>query len=264
MNVYPHQYPDANNCRIEEPLTMDQVYNKVQKHLSARKTMGSDQEASGTSTKCYRCDRGGHQPDICWTMKNFCPYCGLKGHIARKCKVTQRQKQTGSGKKEYHNSTNAAEDYNCGPTPKLYLWLVANNKRFNIRALPGTESTTTIIRESIAKAHRLPVEAARNASIVNTSGKKVKRISQVALTINHRGRIIQAHALVAEKLCHKMIISWRDCIRLEVIPKTFSIPPEPGHVNNIQNEADTIKETITNKSSETTSPTRKSSRSQPR
>ena len=72
----------------------------------------------------------------------------------------------------------------------------------------------------------------------------MKMIGQVALTINHQGRTRQAHA---EKLCHEMIISWRDCIRLEVILKTFPISPEPGYVNEIQNEADAIKETISNK-----------------
>ena len=108
-------------------------------------------------------------------------------------------------------------------------------------------STTTIIRRSIAKAHGLPVQAARNENIANASGEKMKMISQVVLTINHRGKTIKALGLVAEKLCHEMLISWKDCIRLEVIPKSFPMPPETGHVNEIQSKADTIKEMITNK-----------------
>ena len=48
---------------LKESLTMDQVYDKAQQHLSARKTMGSNQEAAATSTKCYSCNSSGHQPD---------------------------------------------------------------------------------------------------------------------------------------------------------------------------------------------------------
>ena len=62
----------------------------------------------------------------------------------------------------------------------------------------------------------------------------MKMIGQVSLSI-------QPNTLVVEKLCHKMIISWRDCIRLEVIPNNFLILLEPGNVNDIQNEADAIK-----------------------
>ena len=126
--------------------------------------------------------------------------------------------------------------------------------------LPNTGSTTTIIRGSTAKADGLPVQAARNANIVNASGEKMKMIGQVILTINHRGKTIKAHSLVAEKLCHEMLISWKDCIQLEIIPKCFLLPPETGHVNEIQSEADPSKrrsQTNTT-SSETTSPTTKS------
>ena len=75
----------------------------------------------------------------------------------------------------------------------------------------------------------------------------MKIIGQIALRISHRGRTIQVTALVADKLCHEMIISWQDCIHLQVVPNIFPIPPDPGNINGIQNEADAIKETITNK-----------------
>ena len=104
-----------------------------------------------------------------------------------------------------------------------------------------------IIRGSIAKAHGLPVQAAKNVNVVNVSGEKIKMIAQIALSISHRGRTIRAIALVAEKLNHKLIILWRDCICLEVVPNTFPFPPTTGHVNDIQNEAKAIKEMITNK-----------------
>ena len=44
-----------------------------------------------------------------------------------------------------------------------------------------------------------------------------------------------------------MLISWKDCIRLEVILKSFPLSPKTGHVNEIHSKADTIKEMITNK-----------------
>ena len=75
-----------------------------------------------------------------------------------------------------------------------------------MRPLPETGSTTTIIRNSIAKAHGLPVKAAKNADKFNVGGDKMKMMGQVNLKISYRGTTIQATALVAEKLSHEMIM----------------------------------------------------------
>ena len=75
----------------------------------------------------------------------------------------------------------------------------------------------------------------------------MKMIGQVALSISHRGRTIKAMAPFEERLTHKMIISWRDCHRLEVVPNKFPLPPTIRKVNDICTEAETIRETITNK-----------------
>ena len=43
-----------------------------------------------------------------------------------------------------------------------------------------------------------------------------------------------------------MILSWRNCIKLKIVPNTFRLA-KIGEVNDIQTEAEVIKETITNK-----------------
>ena len=44
-----------------------------------------------------------------------------------------------------------------------------------------------------------------------------------------------------------MILSWRDCIQLEIIPNTFPLSNQEGQINEIQSEAEAIKEAVTNK-----------------
>ena len=108
-------------------------------------------------------------------------------------------------------------------------------------------STTTIIRNSIAKAHGLPVKTARNADKINKSGNTMKMMGQVTLKAIHKRRTIRTTALVVEKLRHKMILLWRDCIELNIVLNMFPLPKQGGQINEIQTEAEAIKETISNK-----------------
>ena len=48
-------------------------------------------------------------------------------------------------------------------------------------------------------------------------------------------------ALVAKRLTHDMIVSWRDCIRFNIIPSTFPLPPSTVNINSTQEEAEAIK-----------------------
>ena len=101
---------------LKEKLTMDDVYDKVQQHQSARKTVNKPQEIAAATNKYYWCDRTGHSQASCWTDKTFCRKCGKTRHIAKKCRVQPSQTK---GTKENQKSTIVAEDYNCDPTPKL-------------------------------------------------------------------------------------------------------------------------------------------------
>ena len=64
---------------------------------------------------------------------------------------------------------------------------------------------------------------------------------------SHRGRTITTTALITDKLSHEMILSWRDCIQQQIVPQPFPLPNQEGQINEIQSEAEAIKEAITNK-----------------
>ena len=87
----------------------------------------------------------------------------------------------------------------------------------------------------------------KNADIINESGNTMKMMGQVILKASHRGRTIQTTVLVAEKLSHEMILSWGDCIELNIVPNMLPLPKQEGQINEIQTEAEAIKEMITDK-----------------
>ena len=91
------------------------------------------------------------------------------------------------------------------------------------------------------------MKTARNADIMNASGDIMKMMGQVSLKASHRGRMIHTTALVAEKLSHDMILLWKDCIELDIVPNTLPLPKTDWHINEIQKEVEAIKETISNK-----------------
>ena len=56
---------------LKVSLTMDEVYDKAQQHLSAKKLWAAIKKPQLHLTNATAAK--GHQPDNCWTMKSFCP-----------------------------------------------------------------------------------------------------------------------------------------------------------------------------------------------
>ena len=103
---------------LKEKLTGTMSTTRPNNTNQPEKTVNKPQEITAVANKCYHCDRTGHSQASCWTHKTFCPNCGKAGHIVKKCWVIPSQTK---GTKENQKSANAAEDYNCGPTPKFDL-----------------------------------------------------------------------------------------------------------------------------------------------
>ena len=75
----------------------------------------------------------------------------------------------------------------------------------------------------------------------------MKISGQTNLKASYRDRTTSSTALIAKRLSHEMILSWRDCVQLRIIQRLFPLPENTGQIKEIHNEAEAIKETIINK-----------------
>ena len=133
------------------------------------------------------------------------------------------------------------------PTSKVNWWLKTKGTTCQINALQDTGSTNTIIRKDVTVRQKLSITPCNNANLINTNGGTMHISGFVHLNASFQGSTTATKALIANRLSHDMILSWQDCIKLRNVPETFPLPSNLGQVNEIHNEAEATKETLTNK-----------------
>ena len=207
---------------------------------------------------CHSCGRKGHLSNVC-----------LSGDVSKAAKVTkgpqQQQQPTQQQKKKEetetagsagkagaityavntvrdtvrHRISMAREDTERlqNPTPRFETTVhpvSRGGRSFDIRALPDTGATVTVISRDIAMQNSLRVTVCTHEKLYAADDSPLDVTGSTLLRINN----VPIRALVTESIVNDMLIGWKDLIRLNIIPENFPKPMCNNAVRALTSEKD--------------------------
>ena len=192
----------------------------------------SQQARRQEQQKCHRC-KGSHHEQTCWTHRKPCPVCGTKGQKVCKKGNTNKPDQQGTDNSESANAANSAGRMSSFDSKRQSD--TAGSK------LSQTQGQQAQSYKNVVRRYGLQIDNSASANLVNASGDKMPIIGTTTMIAGYSGVTQPLKALIAECLTHDMIVSWRDCIKFNILHKIFLLPPSAGNINSTDNKAEAIK-----------------------
>ena len=174
---------------------------QVKKTAGRKPNTGKAPKHPHMKGKCYRCSSTSHRSNKCKVDKiSKCSKCSKVGHLAKVCLSAKANSVTSpdeiqpiktassteikAEQAETCYTVNMSRDYNNTDVPTAMLWLCQDNDRpFKIKATTDTGCSVTIMREDIAKFHKLKLSRANLPRLLTATGQRMNVLGRANVRV---------------------------------------------------------------------------------
>ena len=221
----------SNGCKI------DRVYKKYTKN--------------DAQEKCQKCGREKHSNDVCPARNSTCHTCDKIGHWTEMCynkgkfKNNKKQKNKSYAFKNNPNKVHALKVSDIrtvkeNKTPKVNIEINFNQKIKILEAIPDTGAEITVCGMNTMKKlgiKRKDLDVSKTRKMTAANGTEIEYLGEKSLSV----KINQVSTTETFAVCknqYDILLSWKLCRNLKLIPNNFPKQIEDNSVKVVTNKED--------------------------
>ena len=239
-------YKDSNALNSKICIERVSQYKSDKKKWNQNSTVKNNENKSSNSM-CKRCGLYHNNNSKCPAYNSTCLYCSKVGHWTKVCmkKKFNQSKKSNNNKQENEKSIKGlivADIQSGSNTPKIILNCSPANEEGNlikVKATPDTGADISVCGTNLLINMGLQVNKKRkpmNSTVKAANGTIIKTKGIIRIKMQLEDNIIYEDVVVCDNQ-EELLLSWKTCKKLHLIPQDFPNPIKKTEViSSIINE----------------------------
>ena len=173
---------------------------------------------------CIRCGRKFKDDHVCPAKDATCNKCNKQGHFSPVCLDGL---PTSSPKASVLVITRKADARNIllnAPTPRMHVLLSDakdGSRSFQIKALPDSGCTRSILSENMCRRQGIPMSPADSEQIELANGDVIDCAGAAKVNVTFEGLTTLLNVLITSDVTDDFLLSWQDLVFMGILPEDF-------------------------------------------